>query len=76
MVAVTIIPLTVPPGLHKGLLPNSCNPDNYNAGFKRPVSFASGHDSPVQVLLVRAIQGNGKRFPRTAFCHSESTNSN
>jgi len=39
------------------------------------VSFDSDHDSPVQVLLVRAIQGNGKRFPRTAFCHSESTNS-
>ena len=40
------------------------------------VSFDSGHDSPVQLLLVRAIQGNGKRFPRTAFCHPESTNSN
>jgi hypothetical protein len=29
------------------------------------VSFASGHDSPVQGLLVRAIQGNGRRFPQT-----------
>jgi ferritin-like metal-binding protein YciE len=27
----------------------------------------------VQALLVRAVQGNGKRIPQTAFCHPEST---